>query len=1300
MVVAVFLGFAEVISYNPQTHIRANSRYRQDFPYIGMLVDITQVSNAAGSKFAPISDTATTETNNWRVVNSSTSFPVSVPGTPLSYMLNQWESRSTAGKAVYSYVTDSVAIKHSLGNSFDQKKLSNFDYDDFGNVTSSSASTYASSTGPVFARELTSNTYSYNDAKWLQGQLSSTSKTYSRVGASSINRKSDFAYDAVSGNLIQEITDPDSSTFRITNDFKLDAYGNRIQTKLTGINMNARKSSQKYDKLGRFVTENINALNHTTRKVTSWDVFGNPLALENTDGVRTTASADFMGRIFASYTQTGVWSKAIMEFGPFNPSSQNTHHCPQAAIYRTSSTGGGVAAKIQCFDQMERVIRTATSTLDGKYAYTDQYFDSSGRLARISEPYFSSDTMFWSTTGYDWLGRITSLDSAAGDDLSVRYNSNVSTSCTSETNRVVKTTNGLGQSKVEVRNALGETTEVYDDNCGRLSYQYDVVGNLTRVTGADDQIVTMQYDIAGRKLAMDDPDKGSWQYIYNALGELKRQLDSKNQAVDFTYDTLGRVTIRRELSSVPDLAAVSGYNVVNKETSSYIVNGSGNGQSSWVSYRSGEAGTVLQAKTFTYDLYGRLVKVETGLEDELDAFEERTTYDQHSRVFQQFDASGDNHGLRYVYSNGYLSQLKEAREGTAGTIYQDILAMDARGNVTNMQLGNGVDVYASYEQTSGKLTRLSAYDDQGMEIQDVDYLFDVLGNLKKRHDVSAGTDKKEAFSYDGLNRLTRVLLSAPVLSLTNAPTLSLNYDASGNIKCKSDVGGINGADGCFNTLASNYNYGANAGPHAVTAAGGVSYAYDVNGNQTSSSAGRTITYTVFDKPTSINKGINRTDFSYGVGNSRYQRKDYEGSILQKQTLYLGKVERITENGSTKFNRYLGGVAIASYFPVSGERHVSYLLKDHLGSIHKVLDASGLITATMHFGPFGERQGTDWQTPLTSFLYSPLNNITTHGFTGHEQVDSVGITHMNGRIYDPKLGRFLQADPIVQAPKNSQSLNRYSYVLNSPLSYTDPSGYFSPGKFLKKWGPLIVAIVVSYFTYGAASAWAWGLMPSTAAGVATSGAYVGSAVIGGAAAGFVGGAIISRSLTGAVKGAFAGALTGGIAGYFGNTYSASRIAADSVAGGISAEIYGQKFKDGLLFAALVSSATYVTVRLRAYQVAQSQKYPGQIGESGGYRGITGKLGGERTFESMWLESGAAKEFADGKPQAWIFKNKYLPFKKTMSPLGGFQGAEGMLFGNGYRSGGFLDYIIEGYAGVHDTLNQSFFLHSEWHKQVDY
>ncbi|RLA47790.1 MAG: hypothetical protein DRR42_17360 [Gammaproteobacteria bacterium] len=73
--------------------------------------------------------------------------------------------------------------------------------------------------------------------------------------------------------------------------------------------------------------------------------------------------------------------------------------------------------------------------------------------------------------------------------------------------------------------------------------------------------------------------------------------------------------------------------------------------------------------------------------------------------------------------------------------------------------------------------------------------------------------------------------------------------------------------------------------------------------------------------------------------------------------------------------------------------------------------------------------------------------------------------MNGRIYDPKLGRFLQADPFVQSPKNSQSLNRYSYVLNNPLSYTDPSGYF-----IKELVTFIAAVVNVIYTWENPNSW--------------------------------------------------------------------------------------------------------------------------------------------------------------------------------------------------------------------------------------
>ena len=62
-----------------------------------------------------------------------------------------------------------------------------------------------------------------------------------------------------------------------------------------------------------------------------------------------------------------------------------------------------------------------------------------------------------------------------------------------------------------------------------------------------------------------------------------------------------------------------------------------------------------------------------------------------------------------------------------------------------------------------------------------------------------------------------------------------------------------------------------------------------------------------------------------------------------------------------------------------------------------------------------------------------------GYTGHEMISSLDIINMNGRLYDPVLGRFFSPDNYVQMPENSQSFNRYSYCLNNPLKYNDPSG---------------------------------------------------------------------------------------------------------------------------------------------------------------------------------------------------------------------------------------------------------------------
>ncbi|MCP3669917.1 MAG: RHS repeat-associated core domain-containing protein, partial [Gammaproteobacteria bacterium] len=196
--------------------------------------------------------------------------------------------------------------------------------------------------------------------------------------------------------------------------------------------------------------------------------------------------------------------------------------------------------------------------------------------------------------------------------------------------------------------------------------------------------------------------------------------------------------------------------------------------------------------------------------------------------------------------------------------------------------------------------------------------------------------------------------------------------------------------------------------------------------------------------------------------------------------------------------------------------------------------------SMSFDAFGKRRNSDWSDAVI-----PIEGQETkRSFTGHEYLDNIGIIHMNGRVYDPDLGRFMSADPFIKFVDSTQGLNRYSYTDNNPLSRVDPSGFGwfkklrkSVSKFINKYKAelkQLVVIVAAYYTAG----WAVDVyMSGATAGAASADAY-----------------IAAYSAAEATAGTIAGAAAGGTMGV-GNGYNSGLRGSDLVKAGVTGAALG-------------------------------------------------------------------------------------------------------------------------------------------------
>jgi RHS repeat-associated protein len=612
------------------------------------------------------------------------------------------------------------------------------------------------------------------------------------------------------------------------------------------------------------------------------------------------------------------------------------------------------------------------------------------------------------------------------------------------------------------------------DNGGTLSYTYYSHGGLKDVKNGGTTLTSNEYDEYGRQTKLIDANAGTTQYVYNALGQLVSQTNANNQTHAMLYDVLGRNTTR----TGPE--GTTGYE--------YFPSGSGT-STNQIKKVTGFSGNLQE---FTYGPVGRVetlretVDTEHTTRYEYNAYGDltTTTYPSGFKTIQAYDA------------NGYPTTIQN---NSGGTLYSTG-SINGQGQVTAYSLGNGKSSSVNY--TNGFSTQ---YLTAGL--QNLNMVWDyTTGNLTSRND--AVKNKTESFIYDNLNRLKTTTLGST--------SLTINYAANGNISLKPDAG--------------IYSYH----PVKFNAVTGVT-------NPTPSpipSLQQDITYTAFMQPNVVSENNFELTYTYGADYERIKGVTKQNGTVIDTRYYLGGYEKDITGGVTKYIQYVGSPAgLIAIVTSEGATHTPHFVyTDHLGSILTVTNNAGAIEAEQSFDAWGRRRNPASWALLPPTAATALPTWLYRGYTGHEHLDRFGLINMNGRMYDPVVGRMLSADNYVQEPGMTQSYNRYTYAMNNPMVNTDPNGQF--------WNFVVGGILGGFSGYKigkASGAHGWGLLGFTLGGAAIgtfTGGLADAAIASfgvassGVSAASIGAYAAAGAITGAVSGASFAALAGGGAGDLG------------------------------------------------------------------------------------------------------------------------------------------------------------------------
>ncbi|MCX2795992.1 hypothetical protein OQJ62_13785 [Microbulbifer thermotolerans] len=1062
-----FLGYTAQRIYDTEADIVTYRQYRQDFPYFGKLARQLQYKGNYNFGELLTSQRFSHATLTLKAGSGTTYFP---------YVAQSLETLLEDGKTLGYVVTDNLpealpqgAAGDLISGSVQTKRVvGNAQIDESQNVWGAvvPATGYSGVERSIETTTLFDNRV---DGSWLIGFTSAREQRYfsGEVGDNPDQVESLTATPYGQSNKIHTLTQyPGDPEYQLVVTYGYDDYGNlnsesatgKVDTEINGADTQTRSTVVAGEFMDRrYATSIENSLNQSISL--EYDPrFGVVSKITDANARTTKIGFDPFGREISRTNPDDI---------VFNTQYNYCHGiCPTVGGIEVPywvETDSAISPKSRrYYDQLGRLIQQDVEAFTGNYWSRREFkYDRQGRLSAETAPFFAEGSV--AVDGYkpitqyyyDHRNRLTTTKKTNGGTVDIEYADHIAAGGSRQVKvRVTETIIGESGTSTQVKesyyNLAGDLVRTVDDVTGNAvttDYTYYGSGLIETVTVTGDSRnfeTSFTFDYAGFRTGLTDPNLGTVTSNYSAFGQLERQTDNKGQSITYLYDQLGRLLEQADADGL----AKWDYDAPNAkgslESRSYTKDGVLVFHESY-SYRPGDSKLDRVTTALTA---GGLSKT----------YEHRYGYDGSGRLNEIVYPNGVEAHYRYN-DRGYLESLSDNPAGNAPLkTFDDV---NAWGQVKRETYGNNLVTNRTYNPDTG---RLESIETGSGSIQNSEYRWRTNGTLESRLVYSgAQLARQENFGYDGLNRLTE---ASTVIGGNRK--LSILYDKLGNIVSKT-------SNQTGDTNVTGYQYGefGNAGPNAVSNVNinGIAYSlhYDLNGAieryDAASGDDKWIRWNARQMATEIVIGDSQTTstptarerFQYGPDGNRYYREtswwdDDSQSLKTEKAFIVGNYEELIPPHDTNI------LAIQKTVLDSNVQHVAiidlagttaeyqYLHRDHLGSVEKVTDESGTVILDTAFDPYGGRRQSNWSGDISQQQLEELllaQGLTTRrGYTGHEHLDRAGLIHMNGRIYDPTLGRFLSPDPIVQAPTYSQSWNRYTYAFNSPMNFTDPSGFIS------------------------------------------------------------------------------------------------------------------------------------------------------------------------------------------------------------------------------------------------------------------